>query len=419
VAAYLVSGLAWWLAAGVVSLWAAPDLARGMAASREVLLAAHLLGLGFFPLAVAGAALHVLPVLLRVDAGVRRGWAALPLLWAGPALAWGISRSEPAVVRAALAALALGLLLVSAEVAALVLRAPRGRVLLASRLGVLLAVAHAALALAIGAALFERPGNGILGASLARALAAHLHLAALGWLTLLIVAVGRTLAPMLALAPAQPRRRLPAEEIGLVAGLWVLLAGLLSARKPASALGAAVLLASLARFGVVLVRVGRTRRVQGMEGPLGHFLLGVFLLGQAAGLGLGMLLGVEPAPRRMAAYATLLLVGWAGGVTVGHVGKLLALALWSGWPPGPRPRQAALYPRRLWTAEVALFGLGTEVVALSILAGWPGPTTAGSALLLGSAGLALGGALVTVTKSRLTLERAPDAFAATVRAEGR
>lgn len=338
VAAYLISALAWWLAAAVASLWAARQLARGLLAGKDALLVVHLLGLGFLPLGRGRAALHVLPLLLRVDASACRGWVALPLLGSGPLLAWGISRAEPTLARAAVAALAAGLLVVSAEVVALAARAPCGRVLLASRLGVAPAVFHAALALVVGIALFERPGRDILGAGFARGIAVHLHLAALGWLTLLIVAVGRTLAPMLALAPAEPKRRLPAEEIGLVAGLWALVAGLLSGSEAASALGALLVLVSLARFGLVLVRVGRTHRLQGMEGPLGHFVVGLPFLVQAAVLG------------------------------------------------------------------------------LAILAGSPGAAGAGAVLLVGSAGLALGGALTTGAKSRLTLERDPDAFAGTGRA---
>jgi len=47
----------------------------------------------------------------------------------------------------------------------------------------------------------------------------HLHLALVGWIALLIVTVGRNLAPMLALAPAAPRRRRPVDEVLLVAAL--------------------------------------------------------------------------------------------------------------------------------------------------------------------------------------------------------
>ncbi len=417
VTSYLVGALVWWLVAAVASLWALPELARGAVAGQTALLAVHLLGLGFLPLAVVGASLHVLPLLLRTRASPGRGWLALPLLLAGPLLAWGISRGQIALARPAAAAVVSALAVVGYEVAVVVAGAPRDRVLLAGRLGVTLALAHAALALAVGAALLERPGGELVGAGFGRGMLVHLHLAAVGWLTLLILAVGRTLAPMLALAPAAPRRRLPAEEVGLAVGLWVLVAGLLAGWELLSAAGGGLVVAALARFGLLLARVTRGHRGQGMEGPLGHFLVGLLFLAQAAALGLAMLLGWEAIPRRLAAYALLLLVGWAAGVTVGHAGKLLALSLWSGWPPGPRPRQEALYPRRLWGWEVALFASGIEVASVALLVGSPGPAAVGAALLVGSAGLALAGALVTLAGLRLRPERHPEAFPG--RANGR
>jgi hypothetical protein len=66
-----------------------------------------------------------------------------------------------------------------------------------------------------------------------------------------------------------------------------------------------------------------------------------------------------------------MLVGWAGGVVVGHLPKLLSLSLslWVWWPPGPRPKQAELYRRRLALLEAALFGAGVEAFALGIVIG--------------------------------------------------
>src|SRR5207244_11963533 len=63
VASYFASAAVCWLAASAALVRAAPDLARGAYDNRHVLLAVHLVGLGFLPFAVAGGALHVLPVL--------------------------------------------------------------------------------------------------------------------------------------------------------------------------------------------------------------------------------------------------------------------------------------------------------------------------------------------------------------------
>jgi hypothetical protein len=98
--------------------------------------------------------------------------------------------------------------------------------------------------------------------------------------------------------------------------------------------------------------------------------------------------------RLLVAYVVLLLLGWAGGVVIGHAGKLLALSLWVWWPPGPRPKQAALYPRRLALVETTAFAVGLELLALSVGFGRPGPARVGAALVCASAVLAAAVAVV-------------------------
>jgi hypothetical protein len=89
-------------------------------------------------------------------------------------------------------------------------------------------------------------------------------------------------------------------------------------------------------------------------------------------------------------------VGWAGGVVLGHVGKLLSLSVWVWWPPGPRPKQAELYPRRLGLVEALLFAVGVEALALGVFVGSAGLARAGAIVLCGSAVLTAAGVLLTV-----------------------
>jgi hypothetical protein len=387
VAGYFAAALACWLAAAAAVVAAAGELAAGDVAAPGVLLAVHLVALGFLPLAVTGGALHILPTLLRTDVSRLRGPAALPLLCAGPALAVAIAHDlEPLLWLAALAETA-GFVLVAWELAALALRAPRGRMLLASRTGVLLSTLHAAVALAFGGALAAREWRPVWGIPHERAIAIHLHLAVIGWLTLLLITVGRTLGPMLALAPAEHPRRLPLEELVLSAGLWLLLVGFAVNLHPLEVAGGVLVLAAVARFAALMVRVLREQHLDVPEGPLLHFLAGLLFLAQAALLGLGMLLGLAVTPRRLVAYVIALLVGWAAGATLGHVGKLLSLSVWAWWPPGPRPKQVALYPRGLWIAEAVAFAAGVEIVVDGVLAGSRSAVVAGGWLLLTAAGV--------------------------------
>jgi hypothetical protein len=403
VAVYLSAALLCWVGAAIAVVRAAPELASAGVAAPDVLFAVHLVGLAFLPLAVTGAALHVLPTLLRNDASHARGWLALPLLGAGPLLAYAIAYDHETTTWIAASVETAGFLLVAWELVALVVRAPHDRMLLASRSGVLLSTFHAAAALAVGAGLADRGFRPLLGIPHDRAIGIHLNLAVLGWLTLLIVTVGRTLTPMLSLAPAAARRRFPVEELVLTGGLWLIVAGLALGERAPAIVGGLLVLGTIAAFALLTARIGRRHRLEGIEGPLTHMVTGMFFLLQAAILGIGMLVGLDASPARLTAYVVALLVGWAAGVTLGHLGKLLSLSAWTWWPPGPRPKQAALYPRRVWLVEAVVFAVGIELLVNGVLARSESMTLLSGMLLVGAAGAACAGAALTLRAAQPAL----------------
>ena len=97
--------------------------------------------------------------------------------------------------------------------------------------------------------------------------------------------------------------------------------------------------------------------------------------------------------------AVLLLgIGWAVGVIVGHLGKLISLSSWGSWPPGPRPRQEALYPRRGWQAETIVFALGAQVLALGVLAESELLARTGASVLVVAAAVAAACAIETIRR---------------------
>ncbi|MCC6223001.1 MAG: hypothetical protein IT201_05870 [Thermoleophilia bacterium] len=391
--------VAGWLAAACALVPAAPRLADGWLHAAEPLLAIHLAGLVFLPFAVTGAAWHTLPVMLRNELpSERRLWLALPPLGGGAPLAAGIAVHSEWLTWVSAGLLAAGLVLVVRELAGLVVRAPGEKLLVASRTGVALSALHLVSAFVLGAVAFAADGPDAPGVPFQRLVLVHLMLAGLGWLTLLILAVGRTLVPMLALAPAAPPRRLPGVELVFTGGLWLLLAGIAAALDVLAWAGGAVVVLALGRFGVQVARVALLRRLDAVEGPLAHALAGFVFLAQAAAFGFATLAGALDAWRGTAVLALFLVVGWAGGVTLGHLGKLLSLSAWSTWPPGPRPRQAALYPRLPWKLEAALFAAGVELVGVGILTGSSALTRVGAASVVASALLAAVGCATTVVR---------------------
>jgi hypothetical protein len=408
-AAYFGVSLLGWVAAAIVLVLAAPRLAAGDVLATRPVLAAHLVALAFLPAAVSGGAFHLLPVMLRNPFPRERLLvAALPLLALGAWLAApGIAFDVPAVLWPGTALLTLGLVAVLVELGGIVWRAPRGRLLATSRIGVGLSLFHVAAALTLGAVVFGHGDASFLGVTHARWLLVHLHVAVLGWLALLILTVGRTLGPMLALAPAPPARRVPVEELLLTLGLWVLAAGIAADTTSVSFVGGALVLVAVGRFAALLLRTFRARKLD-PEGPLLHLVAGAAFLVQAGVLGFALLAGVGREARGLAAYGVLLLVGWAAGVILGHLPKLLSLSIWVWWPPGPRPKQHVLYPRRLAQAEAAAFAVGVEVFAIGVYLGNGVGARVGASLVLAAAALvALTAARIWSRRSRASEQPAP------------
>jgi hypothetical protein len=396
--AYLVA-FAGWVAAAVLLLDSAEELTGLSVSGTGPVGAAHAIGLVFFPFAVAAAVWQLLPVMLRNDpARPRLRWLVLALLAAGVPLAVGVATGRDVLAAFGSVLLAAGLALLLAELASLVRGAPGGRLLVVSRPAVALAGAHAAAAFALGAVVLSDGGPEPLGIPYERLLLIHLSLALIGWLTVLIAAAGRTHVPMLGLSAAARPRRAPFAELTLVAGLWLFVGGVADSSDALVGLGVLLMLVGLAAPARLFVRVAASGRIGVREGPVAHVAIGLVFLAQAAVLALGAAAGVFSDRRAAIAGVLFLGVGWAVGVIVGHAGKLVSLSGWGSWPPGPRPKQAELYPRVGWQLESVLFALGVELLALGVLVDADSLARAGGAMLVAAALVALGSAVETVRR---------------------
>jgi hypothetical protein len=291
-----------------------------------------------------------------------------------------------------------GFALLLGEVALMIRGAPTGRLLVVSRPAVALAMANAALAFALGVVAFVDGGLEPLGVAYERLLLVHVSLALLGWLTVMILAVGRTLVPMLAAAAAEPPRRAPRPELALVAGLWAFAAGIAGQAHALAAAGVVVMAAALAVPARTFLRAAFTGTIGYREGPAAHVAIGVAFLVQAGVIALAALAGAASSRRAAVACVLLAGVGWATGVILGHLGKLVSLSGWGAWPPGPRPKQADLYPRRAWQAEVVLFAVGVELLAVGVLASSVTAARLGAGVLVVSSVLSLACGTETVRR---------------------
>ena len=396
--AYLVA-FSGWVVASLLLLDSASDLTALAVSGTGPVGAAHALGLVFFPFAVAAAAWQLLPVMLRNDPPrPQLRWVVLALLAGGVPLSVGLARGEDTLAALGAVVLAAGLVLLLSELATMIRRAPSGRLLVVSRPAVALAGLHAAAAFALGAVVLRDGGPEPLGIPYERLLLVHLSLALIGWLTVLIASVGRTLVPMLGLAPAAPRRRAPVAEIVLVTGLWLYLVGVAWSVDALVAVGVVVMLGGLVPSARLFGRVAASGKIGVREGPVAHVAVGLVFLVQAALLALAAVVGVASDRRAAVAGVLFLGLGWAVGVVVGHAGKLVSLSGWGSWPPGPRPKQADLYPRGGWQVEAVLFAVGVELLAGGVALDSEIAARLGAAALVLAALVALGSAAETVRR---------------------
>ncbi len=126
-----------------------------------------------------------------------------------------------------------------------------------------------------------------------------------------------------------------------------------------------------------------------------------------------LLLAGRDEPRELTAYALLLVLGWAAGVVLGHVGRLLGLSAWTWWPPASAPKQDAFFDRRAWALEAVAFAVPSSCSRSGLSRAVSHVSRAGGVLLVTAALLALYGALRTTWSPR-TFRAAPR-----IRAEAR
>ena len=378
-----------WLALGAAGLVAvAPLLAAGAFTAPRVVAVAHCFTLGWLTTSIFGALYQLFPVVLGVSArSVRVGHVTFGLLQAGTAsLVAGFWWFSPVL-------LAVGWTLLFAAVGGLAWnilpqrrRAPRGRLI-----GLYISGAHLGLGLAMLVAA-ARVGS-LLGwwtVNPNRLLAAHVHLAALGFATLTAIGVGSRLLPMFLLSHGQADW--PLRWIGPLvgAGLVAFGAGELGAGAGLALGGAAAMAAGVALYlyQAWLYYRHRVRRKLDPGLALTAVSHGFLLVSLAAGAALA--LAPAPPPHLAAAYGVLGILGWLTLFVAGIYQKILPFLTWLH-RFGPRVGQPGLptvadlvVPRWGW-ASLVLLASGTVVLAAAVGAGRESAARAGAALFAAGA----------------------------------
>ena len=261
-------------------------------------------------------------------------------------------------------------------------------------LHVALAFANVLGAAGLGILLGLDRTRGFLGVSPLALMFGHIHLAAVGWATMMVVGLAYRLIPMMLPATMPTGASLAVSAVLIETGLGVLIVTLLYSPDWVPA-GAVLITAGLAGF---VVQIRRTLAHRVPRPPAlprrdwstwqTHVALLWLLIATALGLALSLASGGDHRLTLMWIYGVAGLVGFLAQIVVGMQGRLVPLYAWyraaarRGRPPGigANALPSARFARPIflaWTVGVPLLACGLafqvelmiRVAALSLLCG--------------------------------------------------
>ena len=353
-----------------------PAAVAGFYYHPRALAVVHLVTLGWITASILGALYMIVPMALGGRLLVGRGDYWIFGIYAVGATGmashfwldelWGMAGSA---VMAAAAALWVGGRAIRAVRAS---RIP-GEVKVHFYLAFLNLLLAASLGVAVG---IDKLSDLLPGASLDHVVA-HAHLAALGWATMIVMAAGYRLLPMILPAAPPTGPLLWAAAALLEIGVLGVSLSLYLGRGPVP-LFAALCVAGLAVFLSRVVWMLRHRRPPPPTLPLpeiGRFHLAASFLWLLIAAALGLAIALAPAaPWRQAAilvYGVAGLVGFLSQIIIGVAGRIVPLWIWmaemgGSIPAERRPSPYSLADRRLQLAVLALWTVGLPLLAVGL-----------------------------------------------------
>ncbi len=337
----------------------------------RLLAIVHLAALGWVGSSILGALGSLAPRVLRIDPSPRKGdgWAVTAWILGVVGLASHMAIHEPyGLISSALCAFFGG----GWFVGRFFRRLSGGRMPPGVRVGLRLACANYFLATGLGLLMSIDKLVDVVPGDVLTPVAAHAHLAALGWAVLTALSMAEVMLPML--LPAVPLAR------GFTAVALTVEAGVLSiALGIATGAGAfaGALLATAGGLGFLL-RIGWMLRRGLRPGPRrfrpnlarAQALAAFACFGASMGIGLALARpgAPEESVRWAVAYGVFALIGFLGQLVAAVAGELLPSELWirrfgAGQVLGPPPPVAWVSSVARWCSALGL-GLAPPLLAL-------------------------------------------------------
>lgn len=380
VGAYFGAAILYLLLGATGLVWVAPELAHGLYLAPRVAAVTHLFTLGFLTLVIFGALAELLPMAL---AAKRYSASASMVAWGFllpgiPLFAYGLATSDTSLLIGGAVGVGIGVLVDAANVfVSLTSVSTRSVTWGAVAAGCVFLVT----ALGFGLALADNLHTGAIAGERVRVLAAHLHIALVGWVLIVIVGVAHRVLPVFLSAPPVPARATGVSVILLGVGVSLLACGLPHDIGPLAVAGILLIVGGVAvflRYNLALVlRRGRRRM------PVGMQFVGVALLALGGVAILGPIVYEVGAarPRVATTYVAIALLGVFVPFVIGVMYEIVPVIAWSiryagRLNRGVLPQVSDLYSHRVarWQQSlhfggVALMGLGVSTGGQGLVRG--------------------------------------------------
>lgn len=319
----------------------------------HLLAITHLITLGWITTTIMGASFLVAPLIFSASLySERLGRWQFPPLVAGIAVMvvhFWTGQYRGLATGAALLLIATFLFLLNLSFT--LRRIPRKDVAMPY---LVVALAYLAATVVLGTLMALDKVLDFLGGEVIATIKGHAHLAALGWVSLMILGVGHKMIPLLSASTAEEERRSRRRFWLLNAGIIGLFLALVTRSRWVFPLALVVVLGFASAF-LRLARPWRQKKLPRLDWSTRHVLAAFGFLAIAILFGLALasgLLGDEVlASRVAAAYAFLGLVGWITLMIIGMSYRVIPLLVWlHRYSPivhdEPAPKVSDLYSER-------------------------------------------------------------------------
>ena len=382
------------LALALAVLVVRPDIPGGFFFHQRMVALVHLVTLAWLSGSILGAFYIVAPLALRLPMPVRRAdwaaWAAFELGTVGMVAHFWIGSYDGMAWSAGLVVSAIG------WVTARTWRnLPRAVAPWGVKLHVALAFFNITSAALVGILMGLDRSRSFLGITPLVSAYAHAHLAAVGWVTMMVVGLSYRLIPMILPAAMPTGRWLALSAVLIETGLVVLFVAIVT-RAGWLAIGSLLITAGLASFVVqiraaVRHRMPRPPALPSRDWSTWQTHAALLWLVVATGLGLALSFGVpgEWSIRMIWLYGVAGLVGFLAQIVVGMQGRLVPLYAWyrafaregAAPPRGANVLPSASYARAIFLA----WAPGVPMLAAGLAFEIPSWIAISAALLLGGA----------------------------------